>query len=118
VNQRLEENHIDYIELPATEIEATKHFYSTLFGWRFSDHGPEYVTFFDGRNRGGFTAGASVSPRGVLLVLYSRELERVKEKIVDAGGRIVKDTFAFPGGRRFHFTDPNGNEMAVWSNAE
>jgi uncharacterized protein len=117
VTQLQPENHIDYLELPATDIAATKQFYTALFGWKFTDYGSEYSSFFDGRNRGGFTTDAAVSRRGILLVIYARDLAASQARIQDAGGKIVKDTFEFPGGRRFHFTDPNGNELAVWSDA-
>jgi len=108
------ENQIDYIELPASDIEKTKSFYHSVFGWKFTDYGPEYTSFHDGRLAGGFAKGLPVG-KGVLLVLYSSDLAAVQKNILAAGGRIVKNTFSFPGGRRFHFSDPNGNELAVWS---
>lgn len=117
MTQPHQENQIDYIELPAGDIAATKQFYSDLFGWKFTDYGPDYTSFFDGRNRGGFTTDAAVTPRGVLLVIYVRDLVAAQARIVGAGGKIVKETFSFPGGSRFHFTDPNGNELAAWSDA-
>jgi len=106
---------IDYIEFPATDISATKRFYSDVFGWPFEDYGPEYTSFQDGRLAGGFTKAAPVQPAGPLVVLYAANLEATEAKIKAAGGKIVKAIFSFPGGRRFHFTDPNGNELAVWS---
>jgi predicted enzyme related to lactoylglutathione lyase len=109
------ENQIDYIELPASDIEGTKRFYSTVFGWKFEDYGPEYTSFHDGRLAGGFTTRESAPAKGILLVLYSSDLEAVQKRIREAGGAIARDTFSFPGGKRFHFTDPNGNELAVWS---
>lgn len=109
------ENQIDYIELAATDIEKTKAFYSGVFGWKFTDYGPEYTSFHDGRLTGGFAKQAAAPGAGVLLVLYSGDLNKLQEKIKAAGGKIVKETFSFPGGRRFHFADPNGNELAVWS---
>ena len=108
------ENQIDYIELSASDIDKTKSFYQSVFGWKFTDYGPDYTSFHDGRMAGGF-AKAPVSGTGVLLVLYSSDLDAVQQKIKTAGGRIVKETYSFPGGRRFHFADPNGNELAVWS---
>jgi predicted enzyme related to lactoylglutathione lyase len=112
------ENQIDYIELPASQIEATKQFYGTVFGWTFEDYGPDYTSFFDGRLAGGFTKEAPAPSQGLLLVIYARDLAAVQQKIKAAGGAIVKGTFSFPGGRRFHFTDPSGNELAVWSDVE
>ena len=109
------DNQIDYIELPATDIPGTKRFYSAAFGWKFTDYGPEYTSFEDGRTSGGFTTQTPAPARGLLLVLYSADLVAAQKRIRDAGGSIVKETYSFPGGRRFHFTDPNGNELAVWS---
>jgi hypothetical protein len=109
------ENQIDYIELPASDIEKTKTFYSSVFGWKFEDYGPGYTSFHDGRMAGGFSKDLPAPGMGTLLVLYSSDLAAVQKKIKVAGGRIVKETFSFPGGRRFHFADPNDNELAVWS---
>jgi predicted enzyme related to lactoylglutathione lyase len=111
------ENQIDYVELPATDIEATRHFYAAAFGWKFEDYGPDYTSFFDGRLAGGFTTETTPPAKGLLLVIYASDLPAAQEKIKTAGGAIVKDIFSFPGGSRFHFTDPNGNELAVWSEA-
>ena len=109
-------NHrIDYIEFPATDIAASKKFYTSVFDWKFTDYGPDYTSFEDGRISGGFAKAPSVSGSGVLVVIYSSELEKTKEAVVRNGGKITKPPFDFPGGRRFHFTDPNGNELAVWS---
>lgn len=109
------ENQIDYIEMPASDIAKTKTFYSSVFGWKFEDYGPAYTSFHDGRMAGGFTTDAPAPGKGVLLVLYAGDLAAVQKKIQSAGGKIVKEIFSFPGGRRFHFADPNGNELAVWS---
>ena len=109
-------NHrIDYIEFSATDITATKKFYTAVFGWKFTDYGPDYTSFEDGRISGGFAKAPSTSGNGVLVVIYSSELEKTKDAVVRNGGKITKPPFDFPGGRRFHFTDPNGNELAVWS---
>jgi len=109
------DNQIDYIELPATDIPATKRFYEAAFGWKFTDYGTGYTSFHDGRMAGGFTTEAPAPSRGLLLVLYAADLAAAQKRITEAGGKIVKAIFDFPGGRRFHFTDPNGNELAVWS---
>ena len=106
---------MDYIEFPAGNIEATKRFYSAVFGWSFTDYGPNYTSFHDGRLAGGFTMSAKPVRGGPLVVLYAKSLEDTQRRIVEAGGTIVIETFEFPGGRRFHFADPNGNELAVWS---
>jgi uncharacterized protein len=115
MSQKEHENQIDYIELPVKDIRATKQFYATVFGWKFEDYGPDYTSFFDGRLGGGFTTERSTPAQGLLLVIYTADLVASQNKITNAGGKIVKDIFSFPGGRRFHFTDPNGNELAVWS---
>lgn len=109
------DNRIDYIEFGAKDIPATKKFYSAVFGWKFTDYGPDYVSFEDGRLTGGFDKAAAVGKASPLVVLYSSELEKTLSTVVKNGGTIVKEIFSFPGGRRFHFTDPNGNEIAVWS---
>lgn len=105
---------IDYIELGATDLELTKNFYRTVFGWTFTDYGPDYTSFTDGRLDGGF---ATQTERGTnpLIVIYATDLEATYEQVKVIGGKISKKIFSFPGGRRFHFTDPSGNELAVWS---
>lgn len=106
---------IDYIELPATDIAATKRFYMDAFGWKFTDYGPDYTSFEDGRLAGGFTKDGKVAKGGPLVVIYADALEAQEAKVRQAGGTITKAIFSFPGGRRFHFRDPSGNELAVWS---
>ena len=106
---------VDYLELPATDLAATRRFYGSVFGWTFEDYGPDYMSFDDGRLQGGFTRESKVVAGGALVILYSNDLEATRERVREAGGRIVQDIFSFPGGRRFHFADPNGNELAVWS---
>jgi len=106
---------IDYIELPATDIAATKRFYVDAFGWKFTDYGPDYTSFEDGRLAGGFTKDGKVAKGGPLVVIYADNLEAVEAKVRQTGATIVKPIFSFPGGRRFHFSDPSGNELAVWS---
>ena len=108
---------INYIELPFTDLEATKAFYGRVFGWTFHDYGPDYQSFTGAAVDGGFTrdAKASAPGNGVLVVLYSRDLEATLSAVRDAGATISKEPFGFPGGRRFHFIDPNGNDLAVWT---
>jgi len=115
MNAKPPEHQIDYVEFPATDIVATKQFYSAAFGWTFEDYGPNYTSFQDGRLSGGFTKDLPAPSKGTLIVLYSSDLVASQGKIKAAGGSIAKDIFSFPGGRRFHFIDPNGNELAVWS---
>ena len=106
---------IDYVEFKATDMEQTKTFYKTVFGWKFTDYGPDYTSFADGRINGGFTKSDAVVPGGPLVVLLTTDLEAAQASVKEHGGKIVKPIFSFPGGRRFQFTDPSGNELAVWS---
>ena len=106
---------VDYIEFAATDIGRTKQFYQQVFGWKFEDYGPDYTSFQDGRLSGGFTTDAPVRPANPLVVIYAARLEDVEAKVKQAGGKIVRPTYTFPGGRRFHFSDPSGNELAVWT---
>ncbi len=111
---------INYLELPAKDLRAIKAFYQGVFNWSFTDYGDGYTAFNDGTIDGGFyltDARVSQDKGGVLIVFYSKDLEATQSKVVANGGKIVKATFDFPGGRRFHFTDPNGNELAVWSDS-
>jgi predicted enzyme related to lactoylglutathione lyase len=109
------DNQIDYIEFPARDIAATKAFYAGVFEWKFTDYGPDYTSFEDGRLAGGFARTDSVKPGGPLVVIYAADLPGMEAKVKAAGGVIVKEIFPFPGGRRFHFADPSGNELSVWS---
>ena len=106
---------IDYIELNVADIARSKDFYGETFGWTFTDYGPQYCEFSDGRMKGGFDASAPVTTGGPLVVLYGSNLVEILSRIEAAGGKIVKPIFDFPGGRRFHFSDPDGYELAVWS---
>ena len=115
VDNKQNNGRIDYIEFPATDVAKTKAFYQQVFGWKFTDYGPDYTSFEDGRLSGGFTKEGKIVRGGTLVVLYATELAATEKKVRDAGGVITKDAFSFPGGRRFHFTDPSGNELAVWS---
>ncbi len=113
-----EHEKINYIELPAKDLNATKEFFTKVFGWSFQDFGPEYTAFTDQGIDGGFYRSdlSSTTDNGAaLIVFYSEDLEATLAKIKNANGMIVKPIFSFPGGRRFHFTDPSGNEFAVWS---
>lgn len=106
---------IDYIEFPVDDVGVAKTFYSAVFGWIFTDYGPDYASFADGRLSGGLRGGQSPTRGGALVVIYATALEAVRDAVMLAGGTIVVETHDFPGGRRFHFTDPAGNELAVWS---
>jgi predicted enzyme related to lactoylglutathione lyase len=106
---------IDYIEFPVDDVGVAKTFYSAVFGWKFTDYGPDYASFEDGRLTGGLHGEKKGSRGGALVVIYATALEAVRDAVIFAGGTIVVETHDFPGGRRFHFTDPAGNELAVWS---
>lgn len=111
---------INYIELTTTSVARSKEFYAKAFGWSFQDWGPDYASFsapdagIDGGFRAGLIEGASHSD-GPLVVLYASDLSATEEAIRDAGGAITVPVFSFPGGRRFHFSDGTGNQLAVWS---
>ena len=115
MEQADQDRRVDYVEFGATDIERTRRFYERVFGWRFEDYGPDYTSFQDGRLSGGFTRDAPVRPANPLVVIYATRLAEVEAKIRSEGGQVVRPTYEFPGGRRFHFTDPSGNELAVWT---
>jgi uncharacterized protein len=108
---------INYVELPAKDLAATKAFFESVFGWSFVDYGPEYTAFENQGLDGGFFQSdlASSTEKGAaLIVFYSNQLEATLAKVEKAGGSILRPIYSFPGGRRFHFTEPSGNEFAVW----
>lgn len=111
---KLQHEQIQYIEFLSKDFARVQKFYENAFGWHFTDYGPEYKAFSGEYVDGGFTVG---EPKvgSVLVILYSELLEETLDKVQKAGGEIVKEIFSFPGGRRFQFKDPDGNELAVWS---
>ncbi len=111
------DNSINYIELPMVRNAETKKFYSQVFGWEFKDWGPNYISFSGANVDGGFNGegDAKVPSSGILVVLYANDLNQKLADVKKAGGEIAKPIFEFPGGKRFHFRDPNGNQLAVWS---
>ena len=109
-----EDGKVDYVDLPGADLGATKSFYAAAFGWTFTDYGPSYAAFNEGLD-GGFDADELEAVKTPLVVLYAHDLEAMAARVTAAGGRLTKPIFSFPGGRRFHFTDPAGNELAVWS---
>jgi len=111
-------HHLNYLELPASDLDATKTFFKAVFGWSFTDYGPDYtcvenqvigIGFFRADLRARTETGSALG------VLFSADLEASLQAVNDAGGEILKPTFEFPGGRRFQFADPSGNEFAVWA---
>ncbi len=108
-------NHINYIEFKANDLDKTKTFYKQCFGWKFKDYGTDYVSFSKSGLKGGFEKTEETIVNGTLIVLYHKNLDKIKNKIIEANGKISKEIFSFPGGSRFQFMDPSGNELAVWS---
>jgi predicted enzyme related to lactoylglutathione lyase len=108
-------NHINYIEFKAKDLVETKEFYTKAFNWSFTDYGPDYIAFSEAGIDGGFEHSTDEILNGTLIVLYHDDLIKIKDQIIQAKGTISKDIFSFPGGQRFHFIDPSGNELAVWS---
>ena len=106
-------NQLSYLELPATDVAALKQFYGTLFGWTFQDFGADYAAFSEAGLDGGLNADTSSRPRAPLAIIETDGIERLQERVPAEGGAVTMPIFAYPGGRRFHFTDPNGNELAV-----
>lgn len=112
------EHRVDFIEVPAKSIEslkASQSFYQSVFGWSFQQGGDDYIDTSGSGVGFGVNADSTHRPKAPLVVLFASDLERSLERVVEAGGKITKDIFAFPGGRRFHFRDPAGNELAIWS---
>lgn len=113
------ENRIDYIEIPVTDMKKSRAFFESMFGWTFQEWGDEYYSFNDGRLDGGLRFSSEPAPAsGVLVVFFSEDLERDFGRVKELGGTISQDIFSFPGGRRFHFIDPVGNEFAIWAESD
>lgn len=117
MSQDLVHHTINYIEFTVTDMDRAKTFYGAAFGWQFNDYGPEYagIQKQGGGEVGGMRLDTTVTRGGPLVILYSSDLEASVDAVKAAGGQIITEPFSFPGGRRFHFTDLEGNELAVWS---
>lgn len=120
--EKQRDQRIDYIELSVKDIARTRTFYDQAFGWSFKEYGPAYCEFTDGNMTGGFALGGEGNPGGPiksgggpLVLLYANNLEDSQRRVEKAGGKIVQPIFSFPGGRRFHFADPDGYVLGVWS---
>ena len=112
------QDQIDYVELPSRDLDKTRAFFSEVFSWEFKDYGMDYTFFRDQGISGGFYRSvkkATNASGSALIVMYSNDLNDTQKKIIAAGGKIIKPIFTFPGGARFHFADPTGNEFGVWS---
>lgn len=113
------EGRVDYIEIPVTDLDKTREFFTQLYGWEFQEWGPDYYSFNDGRIDGGLRRAEEPAPSsGVLLVFYTEDIDRDYARVKELGATISQETFDFPGGKRFHFVDPAGTEYAMWSSAE
>lgn len=108
-------NRINYIEFQAPDLAAIKAFYGGVFGWKFTDFGSDYTGFSDGSLDGGFLKGDKISAGAPLVILFSTDLEATAAAVEKGDGKVIKPAYNFPGGRRFHFADPAGNELAVWA---
>lgn len=109
---------LNYLEFAAKDLAATKAFFKAAFSWSFTDYGSEYVAFDNQGLEGGFYQADMSSKSdqgGALVAFYSDDIDSTLAKVVDSGGVVVKPIFDFPGGRRFHFEEPSGNEFAVWA---
>ena len=105
-----------WLDIEPADRDAARHFYGSLFGWEFTDYGPDYAGIKSGSGEmGGMRSDVAVRPGGPLVILYSHDLAASVAAVEAAGGTITTAPFEFPGGRRFHFADPSGNELAVWS---
>lgn len=105
----------DYVEFVVHDIAKSKAFYAGALGWTFTDYGPTYTSFSAASVAGGFTVDGTPHPGGPLMVFYTPDLDAALAHVKAAGGIILKPPFTYPGGRRFHFRDPDGYEVAVWS---
>ncbi|MEM7572910.1 MAG: VOC family protein [Bacteroidota bacterium] len=112
---KIPNNHINYVEFKAKDMEAIRRFYSAAFGWTFTDYGPNYTAFSESGVAGGFEYTEEPIVNGALVVLHHEDLESCRKTVIANGGTISVDIFSFPGGRRFQFLDPSGNELSVWT---
>ncbi len=108
---------VDYVELPGGKLDDTRRFYAAAFDWRFVEYGPSYVAVENAGVDAGLQGDAAEAPSAPLVILWADDLEAAERNVREAGGEISQPIFSFPGGRRFHFRDPAGNELAVWSEA-
>ena len=111
-------NAVDYVEIPSRDVQRSKAFFAALVGWKFTDYGPDYVAFEDGRLSGGFFTAdkvSSVAAGAALVIIYTEQLEVVRAQALKLGATITRDTFSFPGGRRFQFAEPGGSEFSFWT---
>ncbi|HEX4048028.1 MAG TPA: VOC family protein [Opitutaceae bacterium] len=111
-----QENKIFYVEFHASDLGRTKAFFEKTFGWTFTDYGPDYASFDNSGIAGGFFSSdkrGTIAAGAPLVVIQNQRLEEALRRVTENGGRITQEIFSFPGGRRFHFAEPSGNELAV-----
>ncbi len=108
---------LDYVELPAKDMAASRAFYESAFGWSMTQFAPTYAATTSGDTDIGLQADQSEQPGAPLPVIQVEDVEAALAAVTSAGGRILKPIYPFPGGRRFHFADPSGNELAAWQSA-
>lgn len=109
---------IDYIEFTVADLAAARGFHEQAFGWQFNEYGPAYAGIRNPSGDGevgGLNGTGQDGPRGPLVLLYSDDLDASVAAVRAAGGVITQGPYQFPGGRRFHFTDPSGTELGVWA---
>ncbi len=104
---------LNYLELPVAGTAGAKAFYGAVFGWTFSDFGPSYAATTSGDTDIGFQADPAQKTAAALPVIEVADIDAALAAVTSAGGRVTVPTFPFPGGRRFHFADPDGHELAV-----
>jgi predicted enzyme related to lactoylglutathione lyase len=105
----------DYVELPTAALDDSIRFYEAAFGWTLERFGPSYAATTTGDTDVGLQADPADAPKAPLPVIQAEDIEAAASAVGAAGGDIIKPIFSFPGGPRFHFRDPGGNEVAVWS---
>ena len=118
MNPKNKNSKINYVEFPINDkkkFQKAKLFYSSVFKWNYKDWGDDYSDTQDSGVSSGINADSSHNTENLLVVIYVENIKEIKENVKKSGGKIIKDIFSFPGGKRFHFTDPGGNELAVWS---
>ena len=106
---------IDYVEFSTGNITASKAFFAKAFGWEFVDYGPQYQAFSNAGIDGGLDGGAQTTAGTSLVIVKTDDLDAALARVTEAGGEVVEPIFAFPGGRRFHFREPGGAVLGVWS---
>ncbi len=106
---------INYVEFASGDLARSKAFFAKAFGWTFQDYGPDYAAMTNAGLDGGLQSDPAEANALPLVILKADDLEAALEAVTGSGGTVTRPVFSFPGGRRFHFREPGGNELAVWS---